>query len=108
MNPFTRAERAYLGSQKLARLATIDPDGAPQVRPVGFGVEEAIGAIDVAGHRNPTTQKWRNVLRDGRVSLVVDDVLPPWQPRAIEVRGRAEAFCPTRQATASGPAPHPA
>ena len=51
MNPFTRAERAYLGSQKLARLATIGPDGAPQVRPVGFGVDEATGAIDVAGHR---------------------------------------------------------
>jgi hypothetical protein len=37
-------------------------------------------------------KKWRNVLRDGRVSLVVDDVLPPWRPRAIEVRGRAEAL----------------
>jgi len=92
MNPFTHAELAYLRSQKLARLATIGPAGAPQVRPVGFGVDEATGAIDVAGHRNPTTQKWRNVLRDGRVSLVVDDVLPPWQPRAIEVRGRAEVL----------------
>src|SRR5690349_23253580 len=92
MNPFTRAELAYLRSQKLARIATIGPDGAPQVRPVGFGVDEETGAIDVAGHRNPTTQKWRNVLRDGRVALVVDDVLPPWEPRAIEVRGRAEVL----------------
>ena len=92
MNPFTRAELTYLRSQKLARLATIGPDGAPQVRPVAFGVDEETGAIDVAGHRNPATQKWRNVLRDGRVSLVVDDVLPPWQPRAIEVRGRAEVL----------------
>jgi pyridoxamine 5'-phosphate oxidase family protein len=92
MNPFTRAELAYLRSQKLARLATIGPDGGPQVRPVGFGVDEETGAIDVAGHRNPATQKWRNVLRDGRASIVVDDVLPPWRPRAIEVRGHAEVL----------------
>jgi len=26
----------------------------------------------------------------GRASIVVDDVLPPWQPRMIEVRGSAE------------------
>jgi pyridoxamine 5'-phosphate oxidase family protein len=33
------------------------------------------------------------VLRDGRVSLVVDDViLEPWQPRAVEIRGVAEAL----------------
>jgi len=25
-------------------------------------------------------------------SLVVDDVLPPWQPRAVEVRGEASAL----------------
>jgi pyridoxamine 5'-phosphate oxidase family protein len=42
--------------------------------------------------RNPQTQKWRNVVRDGRVALVVDDVLPPWQPRALEIRGTAEAL----------------
>ena len=82
--------------------------GRRRYDPVGFGVDEETGAIDVAGHRNPTTQKWRNVLRDGRVSLVIDDVLPPWQPRAIEVRGRAEVLCPTRRATASCPALRPA
>jgi pyridoxamine 5'-phosphate oxidase family protein len=92
MNTFTAAELAYLRGQKLGRLATIGPDGEPQVRPVAFGVDEETGAIDIAGHRNPATQKWRNVVRDGRAALVVDDVLPPWQPRAIEVRGRAEVL----------------
>ena len=28
----------------------------------------------------------------GRAAFVVDDVLPPWQPRGVEVRGRAEVF----------------
>ena len=27
--------------------------------------------------------------RTGRASIVIDDVLPPWQPRMIEVRGTA-------------------
>jgi len=63
------------------------------VRPVGFIVDPDTGTIDIPGHDNPATQKWRNVLRDERVSLVVDDVVPrPWQPRALEVRGVAEAL----------------
>jgi pyridoxamine 5'-phosphate oxidase family protein len=90
---FTAAELAYLRGQRLARLATLGPDGAPQVRPVGFLVDAATGAIDIPGLDNPSTQKWRNVLRDPRVSLVVDDIVPrPWQPRAVEVRGVAEAL----------------
>jgi pyridoxamine 5'-phosphate oxidase family protein len=24
--------------------------------------------------------------------VVIDDVLPPWQPRGVEIRGRAEAL----------------
>ncbi|SHL11018.1 pyridoxamine 5'-phosphate oxidase family protein [Pseudonocardia thermophila] len=91
-SPFTAAELAYLQEQRLARLATIGPDGAPQVRPVAFAVDPVTGAIDIAGRANPKTQKWRNVLRDGRAALVVDDVLPPWRPRSIEVRGTAEVL----------------
>jgi pyridoxamine 5'-phosphate oxidase family protein len=94
---FSDAELAYLRDARLARLATIGPDGAPQVRPVTFFVDADAGTIDIAGMRNPQTQKWRNVVRDGRVALVVDDVLPPWQPRAIEIRGTAEAL-PDEQA----------
>lgn len=91
---FTDAEIAYLRGQRLARLATIGPDGAPQVRPVGFLLDAGAGTIDVPGIRNPTTQKWRNVARDGRVSLVVDDVAPGggWNPRALEIRGTAEVL----------------
>src|SRR5690349_22485721 len=88
---FSDAELAYLRGQRLARLATVGPDGAPQVRPVGFIVHAGTGAIDIPGLRNPTTQKWRNIARDERVALVVDDVVPdPSQPRALEVRGTAE------------------
>ena len=92
MTPFTPAELAYLRDQKLGRLATVGPDGAPQVRPVAFAVDEESGAIDVGGYRNPASQKWRNVVRHRHAAIVVDDVVPPWQPRALEVRGRAEVL----------------
>jgi hypothetical protein len=36
------------------------------------------------------TKKLRDVGRTGRASIVVDDVLPPCQPRMIEIRGSAE------------------
>jgi len=28
----------------------------------------------------------------GRAAFVVDDLLPPWQPRGVEVCGQAEVF----------------
>lgn len=36
MTEFSEAERAYLKSQRLGRLATVDPQGQPQANPVGF------------------------------------------------------------------------
>lgn len=93
MTIFTTVELAYLDAQPLGRLATIGPDGGPQVRPVGFRVDPTTGTIDIPGLDNPSTQKWRNVVRDGRVALVVDDVVrQPWQPHALEIRGIAEAL----------------
>ena len=35
-------------------------------------------------------KKWRDVAHNPWVSLVVDDLLPPWRPRFIEIRGQAE------------------
>lgn len=29
--------------------------------------------------------------RTGVAALVIDDVLPPWRPRGIEIRGRGQA-----------------
>jgi pyridoxamine 5'-phosphate oxidase family protein len=42
--------------------------------------------------RMSQTKKTRDVQRTGRASIVIDDVLPPWQPRMIEVRGTAEVL----------------
>jgi pyridoxamine 5'-phosphate oxidase family protein len=90
-------ERNYLINQPLGRLATLSRDGAPQVRPVGFTLNEDLGTIDIIGRDLAASQKFRNIRRDGRVSLVVDDLAStdPWSPRGIEIRGRADALVAT-------------
>jgi pyridoxamine 5'-phosphate oxidase family protein len=37
------------------------------------------------------SKKYRDVASTGRAAVVIDDVLPPWRPRGVEVRGVAEA-----------------
>jgi pyridoxamine 5'-phosphate oxidase family protein len=31
-----------------------------------------------------------NIVQNPNVALVIDDVLPPWQPRFVEIRGTAQ------------------
>lgn len=87
---FTSGELDYLlGERHLGRIATVGSDGTPHVVPTGWAYNEELGTIDVGGRAVEGTKKFRDVLRTGRAAIVIDDVLPPWRPRAIEVRGRA-------------------
>jgi pyridoxamine 5'-phosphate oxidase family protein len=90
MSVFTDPELDYLASQRLGRIATVGPDGQPHVVPTSFRYNAEHDAIDIGGMRMSQTKKLRDVQRTGRASIVVDDVLPPWQPRMIEIRGTAE------------------
>ena len=93
MDPFTEPELAFLqGDRRLGRLATVGPDGTPHVVPVGWSYNPGLGTIDVGGHDFADTKKFRDVARTGRAAIVIDDVLPPWRPRGVEVRGEAEAL----------------
>jgi pyridoxamine 5'-phosphate oxidase family protein len=100
----TDAEIDYLRTQQLGRLATIQPDGSPQVKPVGFGYNASLGTIDVTGFNLTSSQKFRNVSRNGQAALVVDDIVStnPWRVRFLEIRGRAEAI-----AAPAGPSDSP-
>jgi pyridoxamine 5'-phosphate oxidase family protein len=89
MSVFTDAELAYLAEQRLGRIATAGLDGQPHVVPTSFRYNAEHDAIDVGGMRMSQTKKFRDVQRTGRASIVIDDVLPPWQPRMIEIRGTA-------------------
>jgi pyridoxamine 5'-phosphate oxidase family protein len=92
MSAFSHAELDYLGSQRLGRLATVGKDGVPHVVPVAFRYNPDADTIDIGGHDFAKRKKFRDVKRTGVAALVVDDVLPPWQPRAVEVRGEASTL----------------
>jgi pyridoxamine 5'-phosphate oxidase family protein len=94
MSIYTEAELAYLRDvHPYGRLATVGADGTPHVTPLGmYTVDDVTGVIDTRGRDLTATKKWRDVGRTGRAAIVFDDVPPPFSPRGIEVRGRAEAI----------------
>ena len=92
MSKFSERELAYLCSEerRLARIATVGQDGMPHVVPTGWSYNAELDTIDVGGSNLAATKKVRDIRRTGKVALVVDDVLPPWRPRCVEIRGRGE------------------
>jgi pyridoxamine 5'-phosphate oxidase family protein len=97
MSAFTDRELGYLGERRpgrLGRIATVGKDGTPHVVPVGWRFNRELDTIDVGGMNLPRTKKFRDVRRNGRAAIVIDDLasVDPWQPRGIEIRGRAEAI----------------
>ena len=89
---FKPYEIDYLRQAELGRLATIQPNGTPQVSPVGFTYNEELGTIDIAGYNMSKSQKFRNIAHNGKVAFVVDDITSrdPWRVRCLEIRGTAE------------------
>lgn len=92
MSRFTAAEIEYLQSQRLGRLATTNDKGDLHVVPVGFRYNPEHDCIDIGGINIVPSKKYREAVRHGRVAFVVDDVLPPWRPRFVEVRGTVQAL----------------
>lgn len=62
--------------------------------PVGIFHEPNRDVIDISGRELEKTKKFRDVQRTGRAAIVIDDLasVDPWEPRGIEIRGRAEAI----------------
>jgi len=100
---FSEEEIAYLtGERRLGRLASIQPDGMPHLVPLGWSYNAELGTIDISGRNFAATRKFHNVQNNPRVAVLVDDVLPAWQPRAVMVQGRAETI-PAPPGTEGGP-----
>ncbi len=91
---FSAAEIDYLKSQRLGRIATVGADGQPHVVPVGFRYNAKYDTIDVGGHHFAEGKKFRDVQRNPRVAIVVDDLasVNPWIVRGIEIRGEAKVL----------------
>jgi pyridoxamine 5'-phosphate oxidase family protein len=96
---FTDAEQRFLTRQPRGHLSTIGPDGTPQVKPLGFSYNAALGTIDIAGFNMGRSAKYRNIQANPRVAFVVDEVTEASMEGAhfLEIRGTAEAV--------TGPAP---
>jgi PPOX class F420-dependent enzyme/OxyR family protein len=93
LSVFTPAEIHYLSGQRLCRLATIGRSGEPHVVPVRFRYNADLDVIELGGGNFGTSKKFRDMLGNPAVALVVDDLTPPpVKPRGVEVRGRAEAL----------------
>jgi pyridoxamine 5'-phosphate oxidase family protein len=90
----TEAEQRFLSAQRHGRLATIAPDGTPQVKPVGFSYHPELGTIDIAGMNMAHSAKYKNVQSNPNVAFVADDVPAPEDGAAgvrfLEIRGVAE------------------
>ena len=101
---FTPAELAYLGSQRLGRIATVGPSGQPHAVPVGFRHNDDQDTIDIGGHGFAKNKKFRDAQANPRVAFIVDDLasVSPWRPRGIEVRGVAEVLASGGEAFGRG------
>lgn len=71
-----------------AYLATLMPDGSPQVSPVWVDIEDGYLRVNTAEGR----AKPRNVHRDARVALAVHDLERPYS--WAQVRGRVVEITP--------------
>jgi PPOX class probable F420-dependent enzyme len=86
MNVMTRAEaRAFLlASPRTAKIATVRSDGRPHVAPVWFDLD----GDDIIFTTWHSTVKARDLRRDPRISLCVDDERPPFSFVTIDGTAR--------------------
>jgi pyridoxamine 5'-phosphate oxidase family protein len=90
---FTESEIEFLRSQPLARVATVGPDGQPDVVPLAFEFDGTYFWVGGVGEEVRRTRKFRNVeAGNPQVALVVDELLSlePFAARSVRVYGRAE------------------
>jgi pyridoxamine 5'-phosphate oxidase family protein len=90
---FSDDEIAYLRSQPIARLATVNADGQPDVVPVAFELDRSYIWVGGVGPDVARTRKLRNIgAGRSKVSLVFDDLvsMEPFIARALRVYGEAE------------------
>lgn len=69
---------------RTAKLSTVRADGRPHIAPIWF----LLDGDDLVFNTGEDTVKGRNMARDGRVSLCVDDDRPPFS--FVTVEGHAE------------------
>lgn len=77
---------AYLAEQRVARVGSLSADGAPHVTPLWFGWDgECLWLYSIV-----RAQRWADLVRDPRVSIVVDSGVEYLDLQGVEISGTAE------------------
>jgi PPOX class probable F420-dependent enzyme len=74
----------FLRTQRTCRIGTVGADGAPHVSPLWFVWD----GTSIWLYSLSKSQRWRNVERDPRVSVVVDGGHAYGELQGVEVMGR--------------------
>ncbi|NIY70745.1 PPOX class F420-dependent oxidoreductase [Streptomyces malaysiensis] len=77
-------QKFLLEGTRTAKLSTVRADGSPHLAPVWF----LLDGDDLVFNTGQETVKGRNLARDGRLAICVDDDRPPFA--FITLRGHAE------------------
>lgn len=104
----TDREIAYLRSQRLGRIATVDAHGRPRLVATGFSVNAERGTIELGGSNLAITRRVADIRTNPHVSLIVDDLdesASGWNPRGVEIRGTAVFHAPGTAPGLDGNAP---
>lgn len=86
------AQKALFDAKNFAHVATINPDGTPQVNPVWIEYD----GQHVVFNSEKKRLKVRNLERDPRVTVTVTDAANPY--KYVEVRGRVVGIVPDEAA----------
>lgn len=80
------AERdEFLAAERTCRVATVGDDGAPHVTPLWFAWDgTSLWLTSIV-----RSQRWTDLQRDGRVSIVVDAGDDYMELRGVEIQGSA-------------------
>jgi hypothetical protein len=83
----TDAERdEFLAGQRVCRVATIGADGQPHATALWFGWDGASFWL----YSITRAKRWADIMKDPRISAVVDDGVEYLELRGVEIMGTAE------------------
>src|SRR6478609_2843996 len=80
---WAESSRFLLQGTRTAKIATVGPSGKPHVVPVWFTIDDR----DLFFSTSSRSVKARNIARDPRVAIAVDDEAPPFA--FVSITGRA-------------------
>ena len=84
MSPTERDE--FLATERTCRVASVGRDGSPHVTPLWFAWDgTSLWLTSIV-----RSQRWSDLQRDNRVSVIVDAGGPFTELRGVELRGAAE------------------